>query len=74
MEWLVAISVAFISFIGNLSGNYLSHRKTTALIAYRLEQLEKEVREHNGFARKMPVIEEQIKVINHRLCDLEKGA
>ncbi len=74
MEWLVPIGVAVISYLGNLTGNYFSHRKSTILIAYRLEQLEKEVREHNGFARKMPVIEEQIKVINHRLCDLEKGA
>ena len=38
----------------------------------RLEELTREVREHNGFARRMPVVEEQIRVINHRLADLEK--
>lgn len=39
----------------------------------QLRQLTREVREHNNFARRMPVVEEQIKVINHRLEDLEKG-
>lgn len=38
----------------------------------KIEELTREVREHNGFARRMPVVEEQIKVINHRLADLEK--
>ena len=37
----------------------------------RLEELTREVREHNNFARRMPVVEEQIKVINHRIADLE---
>jgi len=39
---------------------------------YRLLQLENKVAEHNNFARRMPVIEEQIKVINHRIDDLER--
>ena len=38
----------------------------------KIEELTREVREHNGFARRMPVVEEQIKVINHRLTDLER--
>lgn len=38
----------------------------------KLESLTNEVRAHNEFARRMPVIEEQIKVINHRLEDLER--
>ena len=37
----------------------------------KLEELTREVREHNGFARRMPVVEHEIKVINHRLDDLE---
>ncbi len=37
----------------------------------KIEELTREVREHNGFARRMPVVEHQIKVINHRLADLE---
>ncbi len=38
----------------------------------KIDVLTREVREHNGFARRMPVVEEQIKVINHRLADLER--
>lgn len=47
-----------------------------AVIQTKLEALTNEVRAHNEFSRRMPVIEEQIKVINHRLEDLEheKGA
>lgn len=37
----------------------------------KIDELTREVREHNGFARRMPVVEEQIKVINHRIEDLE---
>ena len=66
------IIVAIISLAGTLAGSYFAQRKTTALIAYRIEQLEKEVKEHNNFARRMPVVEEQIKVINHRIGDLEE--
>ena len=66
------IIVAVISLVGTLAGSYFSQRKSSALIAYRIEQLEKEVKEHNNFARRMPVVEEQIKVINHRIGDLEE--
>ena len=45
--------------------------KTQAVTDTKLEELTREVREHNGFARRMPVVEEQIKVINHRIKDLE---
>ena len=44
------------------------------LTNFRLEQLEREVREHNNFARRMPVVEEQIRVANHRIADLEQKA
>lgn len=39
----------------------------------KISELTREVREHNGFARRMPVVEEQIKVANHRIEDLEKA-
>ena len=39
----------------------------------KIQELTREVRLHNGFAQRMPVVEEQIKVINHRLADLERG-
>ena len=48
-------------------------QQTIAIIEYKLDELTREVREHNNFARRMPVIEEQIKVINHRIQDLEKA-
>ncbi len=43
-----------------------------AVTDIKIEELTREVREHNNFARRMPVIEEQIKVANHRIADLEK--
>lgn len=54
-----------------LIGVLISNSKTQAVTETKLEELTREVREHNGFARRMPVVEEQIKVINHRINDLE---
>ncbi len=65
------VIVALISLIGTLVGSLGGILVSSKLTAYRLEQLEKRVSEHNNFAKRMPVIEEQIKVINHRLQDLE---
>lgn len=51
--------------------------KQQAVMETKMDELTREVREHNNFARRMPVVEEQIKVINHRIDDLEeyhKGA
>lgn len=56
-----------------LIGVLISNSKTQAVTETKLEELTREVREHNGFARRMPVVEEKIKVINHRLNDLERG-
>lgn len=61
------IVVALLSFLGTLLGSFGGLR----LMTYRIEQLEKKVDKHNHFAERMPVIEEQIKVINHRVGDLE---
>lgn len=44
-----------------------------AITDTKIEELTREVREHNGFARRMPVVEEQIKVANHRISDLENA-
>ena len=46
-------------------------RISQAITDTKLEELTRAVQEHNNFARRMPVVEEQIKVINHRLTDLE---
>lgn len=45
--------------------------KHQAVTDTKVDELTREVREHNNFARRMPVVEEQIKVINHRMADLE---
>lgn len=67
-----AIIGAAISGVVTLLGVLISNSRSQAVTETRLEELTREVREHNGFARRMPVVEEQIKVINHRISDLEK--
>lgn len=54
-----------------LAGVLIANTKTQAITDTKLEELTREVREHNHFAQRMPVVEEQIKVINHRISDLE---
>ena len=66
------IIVAVLSLIGTLGGSLGGILVSSKLTAYRLQQLESKVAEHNNFARRMPVVEEQIKVINHRIEDLEQ--
>lgn len=66
-----AITVALITSAVTLFGVLASNSKTQAVTETKIEELTREVREHNNFARRMPVVEEQIKVINHRLEDLE---
>ena len=63
------IITAVLSLIGTLGGSLGGILVSSKLTAYRLQQLESKVAEHNNFARRMPVVEEQIKVINHRIDD-----
>ena len=83
MESLIAavasIIVGVLSLVGVIITNNTSNKKieqklTTAqaVTDYKIDELTREVSEHNNFARRMPVVEEQIKVINHRLEDLEQ--
>lgn len=72
------VIVALISLFGTLAGSYFSNQKGQALIAYRLEQLEDKVNKHNNLIERTYKLEEltaiqdeQIKVINHRIADLE---
>ena len=76
---LVALISGGLSLVGVMVSNFSAARKTAnniqtsqAVTDTKIEELTREVREHNGFARRMPVVEEQIKVINHRLADLER--
>jgi hypothetical protein len=55
-----------------LVGVLIANSKNRAVMETKVEELTREVREHNNFARRMPVVEEQIKVINHRIEDLEE--
>ena len=55
-----------------LIGVLIANSKTQAVMNEKIVELTREVREHNNFAKRMPVVEEQIKVINHRIEDLEE--
>lgn len=75
-----SILVGVFSLVGvvitnNKSNNKMQNDMKTAqaVTEERIDELTREVREHNNFAHRMPVIEEKIKVINHRLNDLEKS-
>ena len=69
METVLA---AIISGAITLLGGMVANGRSQAITETKLDELTREVREHNGFAKRMPVVEEQIKVINHRLSDLER--
>lgn len=75
---MIEIIVAILTLLGVIITNIGSNRKiehsletSQAVTDCKIEELTREVREHNNFARRMPVVEEQIKVINHRIKDLE---
>ena len=77
---VVALITGGLSVLGVIISNIGSNKKienalstSQAVTDCKIEELTREVREHNNFARRMPVVEEQIKVINHRLQDLERG-
>lgn len=80
MEAVIAATVTgVLSVIGIIITNMQSNRKiehqldtAQAVADCKIDELTREVREHNNFARRVPVVEEQIKVINHRIADLEQ--
>lgn len=65
------IIVAALAFGGTLIGTFGGILTSSKLTSYRIEQLEKKVDKHNNFASRVPILEEQMKVVNHRLTDLE---
>jgi hypothetical protein len=65
------IVAAIITGIVTLAGVLIANSKSQAVTDVKIEELTREVRKHNSFAEKIPVIEEQIKVANHRIDDLE---
>ena len=67
-ELIVALITGGVTLVGVL----ISNQKSQAVTETKLEELTREVREHNNFARRVPVLEEQMKVANHRIDDLEE--
>ena len=77
---LVALITGGLSLLGVVVTCVATARKSEknaavaqAVTDTKIQELTREVRQHNNFAQRMPVVEHQIKVINHRLNDLEKG-
>ena len=69
---IAAIITAVVTGGITLLGVILANNKAQAVTEVKIEELTREVRKHNGFAARIPVIDEKIKVINHRIEDLEK--
>lgn len=79
IEIAVALITGGLAFLGTVIACNKNNREIQAKLETaqavtdcKIDELTREVREHNNFARRMPVVEEQIKVVNHRLSDLEK--
>ena len=70
---MTEIFIAAISGAVTLLGVLISNSRRAAITDERPAELSREVREHNQFARRMPVVEEKIKVLCHRVDDLERG-
>lgn len=66
------IIVALLSGGVTLIGVLIANSRAQAVTETRLDELTREVREHNNFARRVPVLEEKIEVANHRIDDLEE--
>ena len=66
-EIIVALITGGVTLVGVLIAN----QKTQAVMETRIDELTREVRDHNNFARRVPILEEQMKVANHRIQDLE---
>lgn len=67
-----SIIVALITGSMTLTGVLIANNKQQAVTDTKLDELTREVREHNDFARRVPILEEQMKVVNHRISDLEE--
>ena len=70
---MTSIISAIIAGAVTLIGVLIANGKSQAVTDTKLEELTREVREHNNFARRVPILEEQMKVANHRIADLEKA-
>lgn len=71
---IISVLTAVITGAITLAGVLISNNSKQAVMEERIDALTREVREHNNFARRLPVVEEQIKGINQRIENLEKSA
>jgi len=67
----LSLTGVVITCLATAKKNETAMKVSQAVIDTKIDELTREVRLHNGFAQRMPVVEEQIKIINHRLTDLE---
>ena len=79
-EIIIALISGAVAIISGFMSSFIASTKaisyvenTQAVLDTKLEELTREVREHNNFAKRMQVVEEQVKVINHRINNLEKN-
>lgn len=72
-EIIVAIISGVFALLGSAVGVFSGIKTCQKVTEVKIEELTREVREHNNFAKRVPIIEERIKVINHRIEDLEKA-
>lgn len=68
MESIIA---AILSGVVTLIGVLIANSRSNAVMEYKIEELTREVRKHNGFAEKIPVIQRDIQVLSHRMSDIE---
>ena len=73
MNAMTSIISAIIAGAVTLIGVLIANSRSQAVTDTKLEELTREVREHNNFARRVPILEEQMKVANHRIADLEQN-
>ena len=66
------IIVAVLSMMGTLAGSFFSNNKTTALITYRIQQLEEKVNKHNNLVERMAIVERDLKTAYNKIDDLKE--
>lgn len=66
-----AVIVAVLSMVGTLAGSFFSNNKTTALITYRIQQLEEKVNKHNNLVERMAIVERDLKTAYNKIDDLK---
>ena len=69
----LSLTGVVLTCLATAKKNETAMKISQAVTDTKIQELTREVRLHNGFAQRLPVVEEQIKVINHRIADLERG-